>query len=82
MRLRSRMAFRAGYLMGSRAGPERYDQITGTARDFVALPVVKTVLNRAIDFVDRSSSSSSSESRTRQPSSSSRSRSGRTKTSR
>lgn len=77
MRLRSRMAFRAGYLMGSRAGPERYDQITDTVRDFAALPVVQTVLNRAIDLVDRSSSNSSSESRTRQSSSSSRSRSRR-----
>ena len=40
-----------GYVLGSRAGRERYDQIVAKAQQFWNDPRVKTQVNHAQDFV-------------------------------
>ena len=40
-----------GYVLGSRAGRERYDQIVAKAQQFWNDPRVKTQVNNAQDFV-------------------------------
>lgn len=40
-----------GYVLGSRAGRERYDQIVAKAQQFWEDPRVKTQVNNAQDFV-------------------------------
>jgi gas vesicle protein len=40
-----------GYVLGARAGRERYDQIAKAARSFVNDPKVKRTVDQAEDFV-------------------------------
>jgi hypothetical protein len=45
--------FAAGYVMGSKAGHERYEQIRRVASDFVHTPVVADIQNKAKDLAER-----------------------------
>jgi hypothetical protein len=45
--------FAAGYVMGSKAGHERYEQIRRVASDFVNTPVVADVQDKAKKLAER-----------------------------
>lgn len=45
------LGFAAGYVLGSRAGRERYEQISAGARKFVGNPTVKSAASRAQETV-------------------------------
>ena len=45
--------FAAGYVMGSKAGRERYEQIRRVASDFAHTPVVADIQTKAKDLAER-----------------------------
>lgn len=61
MRLRSVLIFGVGYLVGTRAGRDRYEQIARSARDLSESDVVRGYVDRASDLVRRPLEASSGE---------------------
>ena len=53
MRLRSLAIFGIGYLVGTRAGRDRYQQIAGSVRDVAESDVVRSYVDRALDMARR-----------------------------
>jgi hypothetical protein len=53
MRLRSMALFGIGYLVGTRAGHDRYEQIAGRVREVSSSDVVRGYVDRAFDVARR-----------------------------
>jgi hypothetical protein len=53
MRLKTMVIFGAGYLVGTRAGRDRYKQIAESARGFAESDVVQSYMDRAVELVKR-----------------------------
>ena len=53
MRLRSVAIFGIGYLVGTRAGQDRYQQIAASVRDMAESDVVRGYVNRALGLAQR-----------------------------
>jgi hypothetical protein len=53
MRLRSVAIFGIGYLVGTRAGQDRYQQIAGSVRDMAESDVVRGYVDRAVGLARR-----------------------------
>ena len=53
MRLRSMAIFGIGYLVGTRAGHDRYEQIAGRVREVSGSDVVRGYVDRAFDMARR-----------------------------
>lgn len=53
MRLRTMAIFGLGYLVGTRAGRERFEQIAGGVREMAQSDMVQGYLDRALDVARR-----------------------------
>jgi hypothetical protein len=53
MRLRSMALFGIGYLVGTRAGHDRYEQIAGRVREVSSSDMVRGYVDRAFDMARR-----------------------------
>jgi hypothetical protein len=53
MRVRTLLIFGIGYMMGTRAGQDRYQQIVGSVRELAESDVVREYADRALDLARR-----------------------------
>ena len=53
MRLRTMAIFGIGYLVGTRSGQDRYQQIVGSVRELAESDVVRGYADRALDLARR-----------------------------
>lgn len=53
MRLRTVAIFGLGYLVGTRAGRERFEQIAGSVREMAQSDMVQSYVDRALDVARR-----------------------------